>query len=219
MMYTITNPHNRIMRTVSWREIDLENIPDDFPLLEGEVLHVGYYPRSQYSYNGTDFVPLSPQENKPLIEHTEKQILIKVLRDLRASGYALPLHIDEVQTKAQAKELIDQAASRACERFVSKGKFTIVEYQLTQQQVKAWRDADSPTDAVPEMLQSWFDNSTFTTVEDAAQNIEQTAQQFETVIQATRRLRLAGKKAVETATLDDFIAVAESYINQFDAIS
>lgn len=216
MHYTIVNNLTNEIRSVTY----YPKAFGDFTQLvsEDETAIEGNYSPKHFRYTGTDFEPI-PDEEKPVETYATRDthsVLVALIKDLKNSGYALSLHREFVNTKDEAKDLIDQAASRACERFVSQGKFTVFEYQLTQQEVEEWRSAGSPTNDVPEMLQSWLDNSNFATAEEAAANIEQTALQFKSVIQATRRLRLQGKKAIDEAV--DYKSVMDLFISQLDSV-
>jgi len=211
--YTVTdNATNEILHSFETTSVDLVSLQNS----AGRSIHEGHYPASEYLFDGVDFVELPNKPTKPLISQDVKVLLNSLIRDLKKSGYTLEIHRETVSTKQDARDLIDQAASRACERFVSQGKFTIVEYQLTQQQVKDWRDAGSDEANPPDMLLSWFENSDFETLELAAQNIEETASGFIEIIETTRRIRLEGKKAVSASS--DYMQVMSSYIAQLEAL-
>lgn len=212
--YTITKDSD-IVKVIEAGKLELAQLQ----VQEGQVLHNGGYSPDLYEYDETlnEFTLRAEPRAKEITELTDRQIIFILLRELNKQGFSFPSLNMIVRTKRQAKDLIDLAASRACERLVSQGKFTVFEYQLTQQQVKAWRDAGSDQANAPEMLKSWLDNSVFTTVEGAAVNIEQTATQFNNVIADTRRLRLQGKKAVDDET-GDYKAIMQSFIDQLEKI-
>ncbi|WP_296059633.1 hypothetical protein [uncultured Amphritea sp.] len=117
-----------------------------------------------------------------------------------------------------AKNNIDSAAGEARYRFVSSGQLIEEEYRLTLQQTKEWRAAGSPADAVPFGMQSWMDAAGIT-AEDAALDIEQTANGWEAALLSIRQLRLAGKASVDASgDTADFDAVAQVYIDQLKTI-
>lgn len=213
--YTITQG-NDILKVIEAGKLSLAELQ----VQTGQVLHSGNYDPDYYEYDSVndEFTLRANPREKEITELTDRQIIFILLRELRAQGYSFPSLNRVMRTKQHANEQIDQAASRACERFVSRGKFTVFEYQITQTQVKEWRSAGSPTNDVPEMLQSWLDNSSYTTADQAAVNIEQTAAQFNQIVSTTRRLRLEGKAAVNAASASNFKSVAQTYINQLDAI-
>tara|TARA_B100000700_G_scaffold15695_1_gene15460 strand:+ start:7658 stop:8254 length:597 start_codon:yes stop_codon:yes gene_type:complete len=114
-------------------------------------------------------------------------------------------------------DAIDQAAGQARARFASPGQMIDEEYRQALEAVKAWRAAGSPADAIPPEIQSGADYSGIT-VEEAAVEIEQTAEQWDSVIAQIRNLRLAGKRAVKDAADDQIEAVAQGYLDQLGAI-
>jgi phage repressor protein C with HTH and peptisase S24 domain len=237
MYFTIVNNNNDIIRVAKLskylvREAEdtesddpettpLETLINEFLVVElgeGETAHVGRFEGRFYTFDGTEFTEKDEPDYQPPELRGFREILMLITQQLKDAGYFLPLHKDLIQTKSDAKELIDQAASQACERFVSRGKFTVIEYQFVEQEVKQWRADGSLIENVPEMLQSWFDTGGFSTVEETALNIEQAAINFRTIIQSTRRIRLQAKKSVDDATVEDYKSVAEGYINQLGDI-
>lgn len=121
-----------------------------------------------------------------------------------------------------AKSSIDSAAGNARQRFVSTGTLIDMEYKLAQEQTKAWREAGSPANNVPDAITSWAAAAGMTD-EEAAADIEATANAWEQVLIAVRQIRLAGKAAVDAAadqgTADDMMNVAQPYIDQLDALA
>jgi hypothetical protein len=237
MYFTIVNSDNEIVRVAKLAaylvrqaedtETDesettpLETLINEFlavELGEGEIAHQGRFEGRFYTFDGSEFTEKNEPDYQPPELRGYREILILLTQQLKTAGYFLPLHKDLIKTRSDAKELIDQAASEACERFVSRGKFTVIEYQFVEQEVKQWRADGSLSEDVPEMLQSWFDTGGFPTVEAAALNIEQAAINFRAIIQSTRRIRLQAKKAVDDATLEAYQSVAKTFITQLETI-
>ncbi|MBE0471770.1 MAG: hypothetical protein IBX55_19950 [Methyloprofundus sp.] len=136
---------------------------------------------------------------------------------LPAWGDRLPDSISD--RRDTAKELIDQSAGNARQRYVSVGPLVEEEYRLALQQCKAWRAAGSPEASVPAAISDWAIASGMTD-EQAAANIEQTAAGWELVLLTIRQIRLSGKAAVDAATdlgtHDDMQNVAQPYIDQLN---
>lgn len=126
----------------------------------------------------------------------------------------VPPPVPAGKRRTQAKAAIDAAAGAARYRFVSDGQLIEEEYRLTLQEVIAWRSAGSPTDEIPQSLQSWMDAAAID-AEAAASSIEQTAQTWDAVLLSIRQTRLAGKAAVDAADDQaDFDAMAQAVIDQ-----
>jgi hypothetical protein len=186
-----------------------------------ETYLVGAYPSSDFKIVNGEAVPLSEAEytqlNMP--EQFGADVLVDTLAS-QVSAAGLPtvatLPPASAWTKTDAKNSIDLAAGRARFRQVSDGTLINDEYQLTINQVKAWRDASSPSGAVPATISSWATAANLS-AELAAQSIETTASTYETALENIRDTRLMGKAAVDAET-GDFIAVANTYIATLDAI-
>lgn len=122
-----------------------------------------------------------------------------------------------LNTKEAAKHAIDQAAGRARVRRTSQGALISDEYNQAKLQVALWRQLGSPSNDVPVMISSRA-HSLGVTDEEAASSIEQAAQQYEELFNATFSIRLAGKKAVDDADEETYQQVAQGYINQLDLL-
>ena len=124
--------------------------------------------------------------------------------------------------KNTAKKLIDIAAGAARQRFVSVGQLIDMEYKLAEQQTKDWRAAGSPTGDVPQAISDWAVAAGMTN-EQAATDIEVTAESWALVLIAVRKIRLEGKAAIDAATdqgtADDMSNVAQPFIDQLDALT
>lgn len=120
-----------------------------------------------------------------------------------------------------AKTLIDTAAGNARQRFVSVGQLIDMEYKLAEQQTKEWRAAGSPAGDVPLAISDWAVAAGMTN-EQAATDIEVTAESWALVLIAVRKIRLEGKAAIDAATdqgtADDMSNVAQPFIDQLDAL-
>lgn len=119
------------------------------------------------------------------------------------------------QRRARQLTRIDIAAGAARLRYVSAGHLIEEEYRQAKFAVEAWRAAGSPADAVPPEIVSGAEYSNITH-EQAAVEIEQTAEQWEGVLSAIRGLRLGGKAAVRAAADDQIEIVASRYIEQIE---
>lgn len=187
-------------------------------LTENQIAIEGNFPPHLFTFDGFEVHEIDITESiDPLLWPTEK-LLITLVKELRDEGYTLPLHRKFMKTKEHARDAIDLAASRVCEKHVSKGKFTLTEYMLVSDEVMVWREAGSPSDAIPEMLADWLEVSDFSNVEEAAVDIETQSHSMKQVIKSTRKKRLAGKKAVTIASLNDFKNVAMEVIADIEAI-
>ncbi|MFC4699395.1 hypothetical protein ACFO4O_04380 [Glaciecola siphonariae] len=180
-----------------------------------QTAHKGYYPNNQYSFDGVDFNEI--EHTRPTLSKEPRDLLVTLVKQLLDAGYSLPLHVDFIRNKKQARDLIDQAAGRARMRFVSQGLLIDQEYLIAEQEAKEWIAAGSDVNNVPETLDSWVAASGMTETA-AASNITSTSAQFRGAIKSIRRIRLTGKKAVTDASLETFKAIAQTYINQLDAL-
>ena len=129
----------------------------------------------------------------------------------------VPSDVIDDACRIAARYRIDAAAGRARARFVSPGALVAEEYRAARDAAQRWRDAGSPADDVPDEVVSGADYSDISH-EQAAAEIEQTADAYETGLAAIRAARLAGKKAVSAATGDDIDAAADAAIAELDAI-
>jgi len=116
----------------------------------------------------------------------------------------------------KAKSLIDVAAGKARASLIAEGDLVEQEYALAEQEVIAWREAGSPSDAVPQSIIAWA-TATGMTDEQAAQGIESAAQSMRSVLLSIRAIRLAGKAAIDNAS-DNFDSVAQPFVDQLDQI-
>lgn len=164
-----------------------------------------------------DVIEISKHEHARLLSGQSAGKRIVVGDDGRPA-LADPIPLPASQRRAIAKRTIDTAAGNARARFVSAGQLVEEEYRLALQQTLEWRASGSPSDAVPPAIQDWADSSGMS-AEDAAQNIEQTAANWEGVLLQIRKIRLAGKASVDEADDEaDFAAIAQPYIDQLDAM-
>lgn len=113
---------------------------------------------------------------------------------------------------------IDTTAGQARLRYVSAGQLIEEEYRQAKFAVQAWRAAGNPADAVPPEIISGAEYSNITH-EQAAVEIEQTAEKWEGVLSAIRDLRLGGKAAVKAASDGEIESVAAGYIEQLEAMA
>jgi len=209
--YTITSDlDNQIIRTLvckpEWIELQVK---------ENETCHDGNFPHDEFTYNSVGFERKETLDKKSLIHKSSKELSMNIMKELKHAGIALPMHDESMRSKMQAKRLIDQAAGRARCRFASPGNMIEEEYNQAKRFSIAFLLDD--TQSVPPMVQSWATASNRTPVE-AAQNIVNTGLVWEQILNVTYDLRIRGKSAVDSATVETFVSVAENYINQLDAI-
>ena len=204
------------VETVITAESKVQNM-----LQAGESYLVGAYPITQFKI--VDGLPVeltaSEQEERlPPKKPNAKKMFYNLTANLSAAGTptidALPNA--ENWTQVDAVNAINQAAGRARFRNVSQGTLVNEEYQLTANQVQAWRTAGSPANDVPPTLSSWATASGMST-ELAAQNIEATAAAYNSALESIRDTRLNGNAAVNAAS-SDFATVAQTYIDTLDAL-
>lgn len=144
-------------------------------------------------------------------------------KEIQGDGSGNPVAVEPAPVpvdsqKQHAKTAIDTAAGSARTRYVSAGQFVEEEYRLTLRQTETWRAAGSPSDNIPPSVHDWASAASIT-AEAAAASIEQTATAWENALLTARQLRLNGKAAVDNAADDaDFSAIAQSYIDQLDAM-
>jgi hypothetical protein len=191
----------------------------DQQLQAGETYVEGEYSGLTHRVENGAVVEIPENEKPTLPKRPAPDVLVDALAS-QVSAAGLPtvatLPPASAWTKTDAKNAIDLAAGRARFRQVSDGTLINDEYQLTINQVKAWRDASSPSGAVPATISSWATAANLS-AELAAQSIETTASTYETALETIRDTRLMGKAAVDAET-GDFVAVANTYIATLDAI-
>jgi hypothetical protein len=209
--YTITSEaDNDILRSIEcrpeWASIQVQ---------AGETLHNGNYCADEFIFDGVSFISREDIQPRLLIQKSGKELAIDIIKQLRGAGNDLPMHDDTMTTKIKAKRLIDQAAGRVRSRFASPGNMIAEEYNQAKRQ-SIWFLANI-SEPVPPMIQSWATASSRTPTE-AAQNIVNTGLEWEQVLNVTYHLRLIGKAAVDSSTIEEFKEIANSYINQLDQI-
>lgn len=212
MRYTITDGDN-IVKVIEAGKLDYAELQ----VQTGQVLHDGGYRPDHYTYSSIsdEFTLLADIPEPSLLERSEKEILVQLLRQLRKEGYTLPLHIGTA-TRGEAKQLVDQAAGRAKTRFVSFGNLTVEEYRQALKQATEFM-VDT-TQTAPPMIATWA-FCLDTTSQAAAEDILATAGSWEMVLNATYDLRLRAKKAIDEATEETYKSVAQAYIDQLDGIN
>ena len=193
-------------------------------LAQGESYLNGAYPKSDFNLVDGLPVEITQSERDVLIAQRNEATLRpdrhlkKFAKEAKAAGLPTAINLPATQdwTKADAHNAIDQAAGRARFRVMSPGTLLSEEYKLTQAQVNAWRSAGSLANAVPATLQSWV-TATGMTAEEAAQDIEQTAAQYEGLLELIRDTRLIGKANVNNEQTD-YISIALAVIAQLDRL-
>lgn len=120
-------------------------------------------------------------------------------------------------SKDEAIETIESASGEARSRFISTGSLVVEEYRLAATETKAWRSAGSPAGDVPSSISSWAVAEGMTSEQSAAA-IEAAEANLNSLLLAIRGIRLAGKAAVDNST-DNYDTVAQTYIDQLDAIT
>ena len=99
---------------------------------------------------------------------------------------------------SKLNDLIDIAAGNARAAFVSLGSYIDQEYLLAKTEAQAWLDGGNDPNATPSSVEdhiAMFDVG----AEQAAQEIVETAAQWEQALTLIRRARLGGKAAVRAA--------------------
>lgn len=122
-----------------------------------------------------------------------------------------------VLRRKSAQEAIDTTAGLVRLQFVSAGQFIEQEYRLAQEEVAIWRAAGSKVDSAPESVRSGADYSNLS-IEDAAAEIEQSAQAWTTALLQIRNLRLAGKRLVRDCAPEIITSTLQSAIDQLLAL-
>jgi hypothetical protein len=172
-------------------------------------------PANKYTYDGDQFIQIEGHSDQ-IINISDRQLLIEVIRQLRTSGLWISMHAS-VQDKLHAYQLVNVAASAALERYVSAGKFTPIEYLMVETDILRYRENGSEETEAPETLLSHFDTSDFETIEDAALDIERAVILNRRLIEVTRRTRLTANQAIKAAS-GDLNSIVEPFIRQLSSI-
>tara|TARA_B100002049_G_scaffold235326_2_gene219447 strand:- start:331 stop:756 length:426 start_codon:yes stop_codon:yes gene_type:complete len=114
---------------------------------------------------------------------------------------------DIEQMRSDVLRKIDEQAGSTRSFFVSPGALVDAEYMQAQRAVERWRTAGEPEDDVPDEIVSGAEYGDLTYAE-AADEIEQTARQFDAVLAAIRRVRLTHKRAAREAQTSTALAQA-----------
>lgn len=114
--------------------------------------------------------------------------------------------------KAQFKESIDVTCGNIRAGVVSKGLFVEEEYRVAYDEAAEFKAAGY-TGAVPPSVQTWADVSNNTAVW-AADDIIATRNQYVSLLNSVRDLRLKSKAAVDAATTSDELLAAFDVFNQ-----
>lgn len=204
---TITNAIRVIECHPDWITLQLQ---------ENEVAYAGHYPSEFFTHDNGLFI----EKDATALTHTvdtksATQLSMLIYKHLRNAGFDLIIHDEHMQTKANAKRLIDQAAGRVRVRWTSPGQLIEEEYNQAKRQSKTYLEDISQT--VQPMVKSWAEASNRTYLE-AAQHITDTATSWELILDVVYDLRMKGKAAVDTASEEEFKAVAQNYIEQLDAL-
>lgn len=188
-------------------------------LKEGENYIKGKHDPKLYDFDGTTVTkkPNQTPRKKALIEQDAKKVLSKMINDQALQGYQLPSFNERLSTPNQAYARVNLAVSEACERHVSPGKYTNFIYLFKEADAKKWiADGEVEADA-PELVKSWFDNSDFTTLSAAAENIIQQAAFMRDKIEKVERIRLEARKAILAAT-SDYSTVIAPFITRLENV-
>jgi hypothetical protein len=206
-------------RAVSLDE-DVDAIKSDFlqqVVSDGETAYEGNFVATAYDFNGFDFVENIKFQYQPPVLREPTELLMMIVKQLDEAGHPLRLHVDKIVTRNDAYKLVNLAVSEALERYISAGKLTTMIYTHKEQAVKEWRAAGSVEADAPELVMSWYENASFDSIEDAAQNIEAQALQMITAIEMVERSRLSARKAILKAT-GDFQTVIAPFLKELDNI-
>ena len=159
-------------------------------------------------------------ENKPFFKPSQEKIAefsLVLIEKSEFDSIVGDLNTPTAVTKQDAKGSIDLSAGEARSRFIAQGSQVVEEYRLASTETKAWRDAGSPSGAVPASITLWATADGLTD-EQAAAAIETAESNLDLLLLTIRGIRLSGKAAVENAT-DNYDTVAQTYIDQLDAIT
>ena len=207
MNITVTNDQTNEILTA--REISPTRLPHyEQP---GQTVHRGLFPANRYDFNGSDFTLKGDAAELTSADLTDAELVRLVLNQLKQAGVEIPLHFEMIANKDHAKHLIDQAADRVRQKYVSAGFLIVEEYQEALKQAKAF-----VTDStVSQPMITTLSDVRNTTELDAASYIINTAAQWKQVLAQTYDLRLRGKKAVDQASVN-FKLIALGYIQQLN---
>jgi hypothetical protein len=227
MKFTITNDTTYEIKrvvTLSNRIADaaiedgtIKTVKSDFlveHLEQDETSHEGNYPVRYYAFDGNDFTVKDVPDYMPPELRSPEEILMMLVEQMLEAGLVLPLHRDLIRTKKHANDLIDQAAGRVRSRHISQGIAIEEEYNQAKRQSQWF--IDNPTGTAPSMVVTWATASNRTNAA-AAQHILDTAATWELVLNTVYDIRLTGKAAVD-AEPTNYIATAQTYIDQLDAL-
>ena len=204
MNFTILN-QDQIIRVISCPAHAISS------QLETDETYVqGRYPAHLFDYVNGEMVSSVKTLDKPLTQ-AEQQAA-----ELKENGYLMPASVELTDANG-AYALVNLAVSRACEKYVSPGKFMNFIYLFKEQSVRAWIDAGSVEADAPELLKSWFDNSSFATLADAANSILNEADFMRSKIEALERLRLEARAAILAAN-SDYESIINPYITAIENI-
>ena len=97
--YTILN-NGVINRTVKCKPSVI-----DIQLTTDEIAVEGDYPSNRFKYENGGFVALSDAEKpfEPTIFKSSKAVLVDLLEQLEQSGVAVPIHVEDLTQKTNAK--------------------------------------------------------------------------------------------------------------------
>lgn len=205
----ITITHDQTNEILDAREIHPSRL--SFYEQPNQTVHNGFYPKNRYDFDGANFTLKADAEELTTVDLSNSQLVKLILNQLKVAGVEIPLHFEMCATKEQAKRLIDQAADRAKQKHVSAGFLTVEEYHRALNQAKAFiADTNTPQP----MITTWSDVSGMTPI-DAADDIINTSDNWDAILNQTYDLRLRGKKAVDQASVN-FKAIALGYIQQLD---
>ena len=180
----------------------------------GQQSHLGKFEANKFTFDGTSFNEKTTHDELPFFARSTTEIATTMFKQLYAEGISIPEHEGGcLDTKEQAKYMIDLAANRALLKFVSRGLFVTHGYQRVEQQSR-WL-LDNPTGVVPPMVQTVSDVNGLTALE-AAQFIVDTADSWYTAIETVYDKRLKGKKAVDDADLTTFKSIATTKIAELN---
>lgn len=119
--------------------------------------------------------------------------------------------------RGRAIDWIDATADRVRAADRSVGQYLDAEYQIVADALVVYRN--DPEGEVPDAIQSYAAAEGLT-AEVAAEQIAEAAARAVELLQAVRRIRLAGKAAVRDAADDtDMLEVARPYIDQLEALA
>lgn len=129
-----------------------------------------------------------------------------------------PIEPAPAPERRQAAALsIDTAAGQARARYATDTPFIEPEYELSYSEAVAYIATDY-TGECPETVKAHADAYNVTN-QQAADEIKTMGDQWNDVLRSVRKIRLAGKQAVETATDDaDFNTVAQPFIDQLNGM-